>query len=185
MKQDWTSHAPSHQTRLGMCTFLLPPLSLTQVFSNFIHLAYVDINLELNSIFFLSFTWVSHSRSWILVQLHWRVRCDEIQYASRSAKLPSGEWSLLLWFLTPLAELTPKQSLSASFCSYQDFPILLCFNLCFGNFERRIGKKWGFGIKQSWIQNLVFITFLLCFLSGEGKIILTVGARSLGSDLQD
>lgn len=47
-------------------------------------------------------------------------------------------------------------------------------------FERRIGKRWGFGIKESWIQNLVFITFLLCFLSREGKIILTVGTRFLG-----
>lgn len=99
-----------------------------------------------------------------------------------SSKLPSREWSLLLWFLTPLAELTPKQSLSASYFFF--LPRLsnsfMLQPLFWQLFERRIGKRWGFGIKQSWIQNLVFITFLLCFLSREGKIILKVGTRSLG-----
>lgn len=134
MKQDWTSHVPSHQTRLGICTFLLPPLSLTQVFSNFVHLAYIDINLELNSIFFslLLASLIQGAESWFNCIGEFNVM--KFRLPPGSAKLPSGERSLLLWFLTPLAELTPKQSLSASFFSYQDFPILLCFNLCFGNF---------------------------------------------------
>lgn len=104
----------------------------------------------------------------------------EFRVSPGSGELPSCQCFLPLWLLSTFSKTAkinfnfflPRFSQSSNSFLLQP-PVLATLKIFFHIWN---GKRsfWSFGVKQSWIQNLVRTTFLLHALSRQGRIIATL-----------